>query len=142
MHTIRPYRENDYEAVKSLYLQGELYGGQFDEARDGKEKLAEITRRDPQSLLVCETNGEITGTISLIENGRVAWLFRFAVVEGPQAQEIARALHAEARKILAQRGHTQMLVYTAAGDAMLETRYRELGMTGGNVFRCFWEEIS
>jgi hypothetical protein len=37
---VRGYRDADYEKLKALYLHPEWYGGAFDEARDGSERLA------------------------------------------------------------------------------------------------------
>ena len=75
---IRQYRTEDYGQLKALYLQSELFGGQFDENRDSVEKLQKRVEADPNAILVAESGGVICGTVSLIEDGRVAWLFRFA----------------------------------------------------------------
>lgn len=137
---VRNYRSGDYEAVKSLYLQGDLYGGQFDEARDSEEKLALVTCNDPESILVCEGEDGLLGTISLIENGRVAWLFRFAVTRSVQEPHIVKALYERACSILKTRGHSQILVYSPEGDQNLNHRYTELGMNKGDAYTCFWVE--
>ena len=139
---IRNYSPEDYEAIKALYLQGDLYGGQFDEARDSKEKLAAVTQADPQSILVCEENGEILGTISLIENTRVAWIFRFAVAKTEHEKSAAKSLHTAACGILSARGHSQMLVYTPDNDPRLDQRYLDLGMKKGNAYTCFWQKLA
>lgn len=76
---IRPYSLEDYGQVIDLYRQTDLYGGQFDENCDSKERLRKRVEADPDAILVAEQEGEIVGTVSLIEDGRVAWLFRFAV---------------------------------------------------------------
>lgn len=141
MPNVRPYQESDYEDVITLYKRGELFGGQFDLARDSKEKLREVTTRDPESILVCEVGGNITGSISLIEDGRVAWLFRFTVTESEQMDDVAQALYTEACRILKSRGHEQVLVYSDPNNDNLNQRYAKLGMTEGSVFRCFWEEM-
>jgi predicted N-acetyltransferase YhbS len=141
MPHVRNYKPEDYEALIALYKMGELFGGQFDEARDSREKLSDVTKRDPESILVYEESDNIIGTISLIENGRVAWLFRFAVQENDKTSEVAKALYKKAREILKSRGHSQILVYTDPDNQNLNQRYTELGMTAGNLFRCFWEEV-
>ena len=141
MPHVRNYKPDDYEAVIALYKMGELFGGQFDEARDSREKLSDVTKRDPESVLVYEESGHIIGTISLIENGRVAWLFRFAVQESDKAAEVAQALYKKARDVLKSRGHSQILVYSDPNNENLNQRYAALGMTEGYLFRCFWEEV-
>lgn len=142
MNHVRNYKPDDYDDVIVLYKDGKTFGGQFDEARDSKEKLAEVTSRDSQSILVYEKDSKIQGTVSLIENGRVAWLFRFAVQDIEQKDEIARSLYKNAKEILIGRGHSQVLVYSDPQNENLNQRYNQtLGMTEGGLFRCFWQEI-
>lgn len=138
---IRNYQSEDYEAMKKLYMQSDLYGGQFDEARDSKKKLDLVTKSDPQSILVYEDEGQIIGTVSLIENGRVAWLFRFAVIKSEKESEITQNLYQAACKILASRGHTQILVYSPISSTSLEQRYLNVGMNKGEAYTCFWQNI-
>jgi predicted N-acetyltransferase YhbS len=139
MSSIRNYKDEDYEQIKKLYSHSEWFGGQFDEARDSQEKLAKITSLDPESVLVFENAGRIVGTISLIENGRVAWLFRFAVKDNDS--DIARKLYKKATFILKGRGHSQVLVYSPSGNTNLDERYSQLGMNKGNDFTAFWKDI-
>ncbi|HEY1096886.1 MAG TPA: hypothetical protein VGF14_06555 [Alphaproteobacteria bacterium] len=96
---------------------------------------------DPQSILICEDKQKIIGSVSLIENGRVAWLFRFAVMQCSEEQEATKLLHQTACDILASRGHTEVLVYTPQNDARLEKRYSDLNMHKGSAYTCFWQEI-
>jgi predicted N-acetyltransferase YhbS len=138
--TVRNYKPQDYEAVKDLYLQGDLYGGQFDEARDSSERLQTVTQNDPNAILVYEGTRGIVGTVSLIENGRVAWLFRFAVAHTDDEQEVTQALYKHAISILKTRGHTQILVYSPDNNSGLAKRYLDLGMQEGGAYRCFWVE--
>jgi predicted N-acetyltransferase YhbS len=138
---VRNYKPEDNEAVIALYKIGKLFGGQFDEARDSREKLSDATKCDPESILVYEESDHIIGTISLIENGRVAWLFRFAVQETDKTAEVAQALYEKAREVLKSRGYSQILVYSDPDNENLNQRYTALGMTEGNLFRCFWEEV-
>lgn len=142
MGQVRNYKMDDYEGVVALYKDGKTFGGEFDEARDSRERLEEVTRRDPQSILVYENDSKIQGTVSLIENGRVAWLFRFAVQEIEQKDEIAKNLYQKAIEILLARGHSQVLVYSDPQNEVLNSRYLQvLDMLEGGLFRCFWQEI-
>lgn len=133
---IRCYKPSDYDAVIALYQQSEIFGGQFDEARDSSEKLNTVTKKDPQSILVYEEDGNILGTVSLIEDGRVAWLFRFAAQDDAVAQDLYQ------KGILSGRGHAQILVYSDPNNQTLNQRYTGLGMNEGDVYRCFWQEVS
>ena len=136
---IRPYVSTDYQQLKVLYLDSSTFGGQFDEARDGEERLQKKTEADPDAILVAETDGQLIGTVSLIDDGRVAWLFRFAVRD--RDKEVTKALHDEAVKLLKARGHTQVLVYSPVGSSELDDRYQQLGFIKGDDYTCYWREI-
>ena len=136
---IRSYTDTDYEQLKALYQQTELYGGVFDEARDGRERLATKIAADPEAILVYEQDGRLLGTISLIEDGRVAWVYRFIVRDF--AVQISKELYEIAVATLKRRGHNEVLVYSVADNGRLDSRYESLGMTKGGTYRCFWQEL-
>ncbi len=137
---IRGYTDADYYVLKDLYLHPEWYGGVFDEVRDGRERLAQKIVDDPQAILVYERDGEVLGTISIIEDGRVAWLYRFVVKD--LDPEITKELYDAATKILKERGHSEVLVYTPVGDKNLDARYASLGMNKGGGYTCFYRELT
>lgn len=136
---IRSYKTEDYDSIIGLYKNSSLYGGQFDENRDSREKLEKMIQEDPESILVYELENKILGTISLIENARVAWLFRFAVL--PNNKEAGITLLEKASQILKTRGHNQVLVYSPVDSHELDTRYADLGFKKGLNYNCFWKNI-
>ena len=136
---IRNYQSADYDQLKALYLDSSTFGGQFDEARDASDRLQKKIEADPDAILVAELENKIVGTVSLIDDGRVAWLFRFAVKK--DQAEILKALHEKAIATLKSRGHTQVLVYTPVGNQELDNRYEGLGFTKGGNYTCYWKEI-
>lgn len=139
---IRNYLDSDYGQLMALYDKSDLYGGQRDDNRDSKAKLQAVTSHDPEAILIAEYNGRIVGTVSLIEDGRVAWLFRFAVEQSKDEKAILGQLYAAASRILKHRGHNQVLVYSPVGHTHLDTRYTALlGFEKGSNFTCFWKDI-
>jgi predicted N-acetyltransferase YhbS len=138
---IRAYRPGDYDQVIELYKQGELYGGQLDENRDSKQRLRKRTEADPDAILVAEQGDKIIGTVSLIEDGRVAWLFRFAVEQSEDEAAITKTLCDKALAALKAKGHDQVLVYTPVGDERLRRRYTTLGFNRGSDYTCYWKDI-
>ena len=136
---IRVYRDSDYDQLKNLYFHTEWFGGQFDAARDSQEKLSLITAQDPEAVWVMVKGKEIIGSISLIEDGRVAWLFRFVAKDNSTL--VAQKLYDKAVEVFKKRGHTQVLVYCPIDDKELIARYECLGMTTGSKFLSFWSEI-
>jgi len=137
---IRSYHDQDYPQVLKLYNQNELYGGQFDKNRDSRKRLKDKILSDHESILVAEDNKQIVGTVSIIDDGRVAWLFRFCVTND-QDKKIAEELFNKARETLKKRGHKQVLVYSPTKIVRLSDRYEMLGFNKGNDYTCFWKDL-
>ena len=142
---IRSYRPTDYDQIVTLYKRSELYGGVFDEERDTAERLRKRVEADPGAIIVAEEDETIIGTVSLIEDGRVAWLYRFCVLPTPENlqldEAVAQSLCETAVNSLQQKGHKQVLVYTSQ-DHSLQTRYTDLGFTKGSDYSCFFKDIT
>ena len=129
---IRNYNPvTDYPSIEVLLNAPGTFGGQFDEARDTKERIDALELAKPRSILVAELDGEIVGTVTLFEDGRSAWLYRFAV-QAEYESEITKLLNAAALETMKARGHTQVLVYAPQGDQHFEERYAKLGFNQGN----------
>lgn len=137
---VRTYQSSDYEQLKALYLDSSTFGGQFDEARDARDRLQRRIEADPDAILVAVSEDGLVGTVSLIDDGRVAWLFRFAIKD--QNVEVANALHDKAIEVLKSRGHEQVLVYSPVGSGQLDAHYEQLGFTKGDNYTCYWKEIT
>jgi len=131
--------DSDYDQVKALYQHAEWYGGKFDEHRDSREILLHKVTSDPQSIIVDDENGEILGTISLIEDGRVAWFYRFVVKDNNAA--VSQALYNAAAGVLKQRGHPEVLIYSDPEREDLNSRYQTLGMEKGGDYECFYASL-
>jgi predicted N-acetyltransferase YhbS len=138
---VRPYQPQDYDQITALYGQSELYGGQFDENRDSQERLRKRIEADPDAILVAEQDNKVVGTVSVIDDGRVAWLFRFAVSKNDDEAEITQILCDKALASLRAKGHNQVLVYTPVGDERLHSRYAKLGFNRGGDYTCYWKDV-
>ncbi|MFZ3010097.1 MAG: GNAT family N-acetyltransferase [Candidatus Microsaccharimonas sp.] len=144
-YTIRSYEPNDYEQLIELYKRSELYGGVFDEERDSFDRLNKRVEADSDSIIVAvNSGGKIIGTVSLIEDGRVAWLYRFCVLpmhdDIENWKNVTSDLNNHAIESLKKKGHKEVLVYTSQ-DETLHKRYLDLGFTKGNDYTCFWKHI-
>ncbi len=138
---IRNYNsDTDYEAVKALYESTETYGGQYDDARDAKDRLEILIHQKPDAILVAEDGSKILGTVTLFEDGRSAWLYRFAVLTQYE-KDVTRLLYEKASSILKQKGHTQVLVYAPAGYINFEQRYAALGFNKGADYTAYWQDL-
>lgn len=138
----RPYNpETDYPAIESLLRDTETYGGEFDEARDTKARIDTLELSKPGSVLVAEVDNLIVGTVTLFEDGRSAWLYRFAVKKEYE-EEATLALWNKAKMIMQSRGHTQVLVYAPTNNTNFGERYNNLGFTTGGNYTAYWQDIS
>ncbi len=138
---IRNYNpETDYTAIEILLKTKNTFGGEFDDARDIKERLDTLEASKPGSILVAERDDQIVGTVTLFEDGRSAWLYRFAVQQENES-EITQLLNRRALEIMKDRGHTQILVYAPAGDQHFEVRYTSLGFNKGGDYTAYWQDI-
>jgi Asp-tRNA(Asn)/Glu-tRNA(Gln) amidotransferase A subunit family amidase len=80
------------------------------------------------------------GTVSVFEDGRSAWLYRFAV-EKEEEKETVNALWQKAKEVLKEMGHTQVLVYAPASHKNFEERYTSIGFSKGNNFTAYWQNL-
>jgi hypothetical protein len=138
MTEVRPYKTSDYEAVAAFYKQPGTFGGQFDEDRDSVRRLNDQAADDPDSILVAERVGIITGTVSLLYDKRFAWLVRFAISN--EDKETAEALLQKASGILKLKGHDQILAYAPETPVFVE-RYGMLGFQKGDVYGAYWRKL-
>ncbi len=138
---IRPYKPSDYPALEALYKRKQTYGGTFSKYRDSKGTLAKITSRDTYAVIVAEINGKVTGTLSLIENERVAWFYRFCVADSAFSDEVSEKLCQKASAVLSKRGHKEVLVYSDPGSSKLNSRYSKLGFKKGGKYVCYSKSL-
>lgn len=139
MISIRNYNpDTDYPAVNALYKDSLTFGGQFDEARDSETRLRDLVKEKPEAIIVALENGNVVGTTTLFEDGRSAWLYRFAAKDNT---EVTKALWDKAKDIFKQKGHSQVLVYSPSGNSRFEKRYLDLGFNKGNDFTAYWQDI-
>jgi hypothetical protein len=138
---IRNYNpKSDYKGLFNLYTVDNNFGGQFDEARDSEHKINVLIKAKEDAILVAEINETLVGTVTLFEDGRTAWLFRFAVQKEFEEQ-ITKKLTLKALEILKGRGHSQVLVYAPHGDKHFEERYKKAGFKKGNDYTSYWQDI-
>jgi len=139
---VRNYNpETDYPAIETLLRDTETYGGDFDDARDTKERIDALEASKPGSVLISEVDNEIVGTVTLFEDGRSAWLYRFAVKKEHEEQ-VTKALWEVANETMKSRGHSQVLVYAPAKNENFRVRYNHLGFNTGNDYTAYRQNIN
>lgn len=137
---IRNYIEKDFNTLIALYKNRSAYGGNYDSERDEEVKLQKTS--DEGNLLVCEVDGQLVGSVMVLDNPHTFWLLRFVV--DPQSDyrvDATRELDEAVQKVAHERGHKSIIVYTNPDDVELCERYRQLGYTESSNYRCFWKGV-
>ncbi|EKD95988.1 MAG: GCN5-related N-acetyltransferase [uncultured bacterium] len=134
---IRPYTPEDYQSVKAIYEDG----GLFAESIDTEENLKTKIERDPESILVAVKRQQVVGTVSFLEDGRMAYIFRVAVKKTERKQGIAKMLLEEAEKILKKRGLKKVSILVSEKVKELWDYYEGLGYNRGTMHLWMWKEL-
>ena len=137
---IRYYKQTDYQKLIGLYRKSDQF--KFDEVTDSEEAITRKVEKDPVSLLVAEDNGIIVGSVSIIEDGRIALLFRLvADPNRSDKDEILKDLAEKSELILKTRGYREMHNTAPTNDINALMERRKLGFQEGNTYTCFWKNI-
>lgn len=137
---IRTYQESDYDQLKNLYLQSTEFA--FDEETDAPHRLAEKMRRDADSIIVMVDGEEIIGSVCLIEDGRIALLFRLVALPARDDQnEILRNLIKHAEGLAKERGYKELHNMAPAEGVGACTVREDAGFSKGNAYAWYWKTL-
>jgi len=133
---IRPYLSMDYSQVKSIYEESGLY----DQENDSQQRLDEKISRDPTSIIVAVDEERVVGTISLMEDGRMAFMFRLAVKSTHRERGIGMALLQAADEELQRRGGLEINILVDEQNQELKDYYTNRGYKEGHSYRWMYKE--
>lgn len=133
---IRSYTSADYESIRKLFVNGGLHY----EPMDSEERLREKISRDPNSILVAVESEKVVGTVSLMEDGRMAFIFRLAVDPENRNKGIGRRLMAEAERELFRMGYQEVNILAEEADTGLQEYYEKQGYKKGTAYRWMAKE--
>ncbi|HUH08009.1 MAG TPA: GNAT family N-acetyltransferase [Egibacteraceae bacterium] len=119
---IRPCRPEEIAAVLDLWR----LAGAEPSATDDERSLLALIERDPDSLMIALSDGEIVGTLIAAWDGWRGQMYRLAVAAAHRRRGIGRTLVADAERRLAKLG-------TRRVNALV------LGETDGAI--AFWESV-
>ena len=123
MTRIRPFREEDTEAVVALWRDAGLVVPWNDPYRDIERKLTV----QPELFLVAEHEGAVVGTAMVGYDGHRGWVNYLAVDETRRGTGLGRALMHEAERLLAERGCPKLNLQVRSTNAGVIEWYRTLG---------------
>ena len=141
MIKIRNYSPKDYESVKQILQEADL----FDKVWDSEENLSGMISKNPQSILVAEENGKIVANVFLISYGlQVSWIFRLAVKKEYRKHGIASELIKFAEKVLRKKGALEIGLFVDSKNEELLSFYKKRSFkTSENplTYIYLWKEL-
>ena len=133
---VRAYEPADYARVREILDQGNLFYEPF----DASERLNEKILRDPKSIFVAVRSSEIIGTVSIMEDGRMPFIFRLAVKQEFRNAGIGIMLMDSAEKELFSRGYKEVHILVETETEQLQGYYAKQGYEKGNSYRWMTKE--
>ena len=126
---IRPFREDDTEAVVALWEACELTRPWNDPRKDIARKLT-VQR---EWFLVAETDGAIVGSVMGGYDGHRGWVNYLAVDPAQQRSGVGRELMAEVERLLAAAGCPKINLQVRGTNEAALGFYERLGYTRDDV---------
>lgn len=136
--SLRYYTKADYDDLTMLYKTSDEF--EFDVVTDSRQSLSRKIESDPESIVLAYQGEDLIGSVSLVEDGRIAILFRLVVRDNNSRITKELILHAE--KILSKRGYKEVHI-TGPAENQTATEVRESsGFRKGKRYDWFWKKIA
>ena len=128
--SIRSYILTDYPQVKRILEER----GLFYEPMDSEERLQEKITRDPDSIFVATRENELIGTVSIMEDGRMGFIFRLCMNSDKENTGIGIALMNKAEEELFKRGFKEINILVDSKSQQLQDYYLKRGYELGHQY--------
>src|SRR3989338_1155186 len=129
--TLRNYRAEDYPQIRSNLE----IAGLFWEDMDSELLLARMIKRDLESIIVAEDNGQVVGSAYFIDMGFAAMLSRLNVIPQYRKTGLGEKLIGEVNRRAKARGFTQVHLTVHEEQERLVKWYEGRGAWKGNLYR-------
>lgn len=123
MASIRYYNDSDYDDLKSVLQEGGLY----EETWETKDGLSRKIKKDPQSILIAELDGEVVGCVFIVEDGWNAFVWRLCVKNNQRKKGIGSLLMRRVEEIVKERGLGESSLFVDPSNDMLIKWYEKQG---------------
>ena len=120
---LRPFTVADTEAVISLWTEVGLVRPWNDPRRDIQRKLT----TQPELFLVIDEGSQVIATAMVGYDGHRGWVYYLAVAPERRGKGHARALMAEAERLLIERGCPKIMLMVRADNDTVIGMYEGLG---------------
>ena len=119
---IRPFEQRDTAAVVGLWEDCGLTRPWNDPLRDIQRKLT----TQPDLFLVTEDAGAVIATAMIGFDGHRGWVYYLAVAEQRRGEGLARALMAEAERLLIELGCPKLMLMVRSDNTTVIDVYQKL----------------
>ncbi len=126
---IRPYRDNDMEAVVAVWEAAGLTRPWNDPRKDIRRKL-DVQR---EWFLVAEEDDQIVGTVMAGYDGHRGWVNYLAVVPDCGGRGLGRRLMGEVERLLAEAGCPKINLQVRGTNTEAVSFYEHLGYSRDDV---------
>lgn len=134
---IKKYDDSNYSALVALYKSSNEFD--FDEVTDSKESISKKIEKDPESVLLAYDEEKLVGSVSIIEDGRIALLFR--LVTKMDSGDVAQKLISHAEEILSRRGYKEVHITGPSGNQVATALREGSGFKKGKRYDWFWKNL-
>ncbi|QQG39846.1 MAG: GNAT family N-acetyltransferase [Candidatus Aenigmatarchaeota archaeon] len=136
---IRDYTDADYNQVKQILIEGNL----FDETLDSRDNLRKKIERDPASIIVAVFDNRVIGNAYIVEDGWAHFIFRLSVSKEHRKRGVGKLLMQAAEKRMKDRGTPEVGLLVRSDDNELVGYYKKQGYTHSEkTFRFMWKKLS
>lgn len=135
--TIRNYKIEDYNTVKEILEEGQLY----DATWDNEKQLEKRITNKPDSILVSIVDSNVVGCVYIVDDV-FPFIFRLVVKKQYRERGIGTMLINEAIKILKDHGHNEISLFADNNNEELKNWYLKLGFKKSTIsWVGFWKKI-
>ena len=118
---IRFYNNNDYDDVKQVLKEADL----FDDVWEAQDNLERKIKRDPESILVAEDDGQVIGCVFIVEDGWNAFVWRLAVRRDQRRKGVGLSLMQKVEEIIKSRGIKEVSLFVDTKNEHLKAWYEK-----------------
>ncbi len=122
MVKIRDYIGSDYDDIKLNLEEGNLF-----DVNDTRENLEAKIKRDPESIIVSETDNKVVGNVYVNEDGWAAFIWHLAVRKEYRNKGIGSLLMKEAEEKLRKRGYKEANIFVLENNNDVINYYKRRG---------------
>lgn len=129
--TLKPMREEDYDAVRALWLTIRGFG--IRALDDSREDVARFIRRNPTTSVVAEADGRIVGSILCGSDGRQGALYHVCVARAYRRRGIGTRMVGHCMERLREMGINKVSLIAFASNDAGNAFWRQIGWKACDV---------